>query len=89
DQQATYAQDIANALNKQGVRVVSDLRNEKISFKIREHTLQRVPYLFIVGDREIADKTVAVRSLSGEDKGAMSIEQCVQMLKEESRLLVQ
>ena len=53
---------------------MADLRNEKISFKIREHTLQRVPYLLVVGDREMQDQTVAVRTLSGKDLGSMSVD---------------
>ncbi|WP_434734775.1 His/Gly/Thr/Pro-type tRNA ligase C-terminal domain-containing protein [Chiayiivirga sp.] len=60
--------DLAN----QGFRVVGDLRNEKIGYKIREHTLQRVPYLVVVGDREKENGAVAVRARSGEDLGSMS-----------------
>ena len=56
-------------LKNQGIRVEADLRNEKIGFKIREHTLQRVPYLLVVGDREAESKTVAVRTRSGKDLG--------------------
>ncbi len=55
--------------------MVSDLRNEKIGFKIREHTLQKVPYLLVVGDKEIETQTVAVRARRGEDLGSMSLEQ--------------
>jgi len=74
DRQAEYAESVRETLTRQGFRVVSDLRNEKIGFKIREQTLQRVPYLLIVGDREVETGTVAVRTRSGEDLGDMSIE---------------
>ena len=67
-------QKIEEKLKKQGFRVNSDLRNEKIGFKIREHTLQRVPFILVVGDKEVTDETVAVRTRSGEDLGVMSIE---------------
>ncbi|MCI1709118.1 MAG: His/Gly/Thr/Pro-type tRNA ligase C-terminal domain-containing protein [Chiayiivirga sp.] len=62
-------------LANQGFRVVADLRNEKIGYKIREHTLQRVPYLVVVGDREKENGAVAVRTRSGEDLGSMSLVQ--------------
>jgi len=71
DQQADYARKIEESLQNQGFRVESDLRNEKIGFKIREHTLQRVPYLLVVGDREMENGKVAVRSREGEDLGSM------------------
>jgi len=74
DRQAEYADGLAQALKNQGLRVESDLRNEKIGFKIREHTLQRVPYLLVVGDREMEAGTVAVRSRGGEDLGSMSLD---------------
>jgi len=74
DRQADYAEKVRTTLVRQGFRVVSDLRNEKIGFKIREQTLQRVPYLLIVGDREVETGTVAVRTRSGEDLGDMSVE---------------
>ncbi|MCP4042714.1 MAG: threonine--tRNA ligase, partial [Gammaproteobacteria bacterium] len=62
------------SLEKQGFRVEADLRNEKIGLKIREHTLQRVPYLLITGGREKDNHTLAVRTLNGKDLGAMSLE---------------
>jgi threonyl-tRNA synthetase len=55
------------------LRVQADLRNEKIGYKIREHTLQRIPYLLVVGERECANSTVAVRTRSGEDKGSLPL----------------
>ena len=73
DKQAQYAEEISNNLSKQGFRAHCDLRNEKIGFKIREHTLQRIPYLLVVGDREVEKATVSVRSRAGEDLGSMTI----------------
>jgi len=72
EKQADYVEEIEEFLINQGLRAKSDLRNEKIGFKIREHTLQRVPYQLIIGDREMIDKTVAVRTQGGEDLGVMS-----------------
>ncbi|MEW5790204.1 MAG: threonine--tRNA ligase [Pseudomonadota bacterium] len=73
DAQADYAQKATETLKKMGFRVESDLRNEKIGFKIRAHTLRRVPYLLVVGDREQAAGTVAVRSRDGRDLGTMPV----------------
>lgn len=72
DAHAGYAAGVAQALVRQGFRVEADLRNEKVGYKIREHTLQRVPYLLVVGDREMQTGAVAVRALSGEDLGSMA-----------------
>jgi len=72
DKQAEYSGNVAELLKKQGLRVNLDLRNEKIGFKIREHTLQRVPYLLVVGDREVENRTVAVRTQQGKDLGSLS-----------------
>ena len=72
--QADYARQVLGSLRNQGFRVEVDLRNEKIGFKIREHTLQRVPYLLVVGDRETAAASVAVRARSGVDFGSMPLE---------------
>jgi threonyl-tRNA synthetase len=83
DRQAEYALEVEKFLKKQGIRTVSDLRNEKIGFKIREHTLQRVPYLLVVGDREAEDRTVAVRTRAGEDLGSLGLEALGQRLTEE------
>jgi threonyl-tRNA synthetase len=73
DKQSEYAQKVEDSLKNNGFRVVSDLRNEKIGFKIREHTIQRVPYLLVVGDKEIESQTVAVRARHGEDLGSMDL----------------
>ena len=83
DRQADYVQSVYQSLKKQGIRARTDLRNEKIGFKIREHTLQRVSYLVIVGDREVDTKTVAVRTRTGEDLGDMELNQLVHRLTEE------
>ena len=83
DNQAEYIQQVTKILVKSGIRVQSDLRNEKIGFKIREHTLQKVPYLLVAGDKEVASNMVAVRTRSGEDLGTMSPEDFAQLLKNE------
>jgi threonyl-tRNA synthetase len=74
DAQADYAARAAEFLRNQGLRVETDLRNEKVGFKIREHTLQRVPYLLVAGDREAGSNSLAVRTRNGQDLGAMSLE---------------
>lgn len=74
DNQAEYVKEVTETLQKCGFRVESDLRNEKIGFKIREHTLQRVPYLLVAGDRELENNQLAVRTRSGKDLGALDIE---------------
>jgi len=83
DNQAEYIKNVEDSLVKQGIRVHSDLRNEKIGFKIREHTLQKVPYLLVAGDKEVASNAVAVRTRSGEDLGTMSIEDFAKLLNED------
>lgn len=74
DRQAEYARKLEKNLAEQGIRVKADLRNEKIGFKIREHTLMKVPYLLVIGDKEMENNTVAVRTRTGEDLGVMLIE---------------
>ena len=74
DAQADYARDVAKTLQKQGLRVSLDLRNEKITYKIREHSLQKVPYLLVVGDKERAAGAVAVRARGNQDLGVMALE---------------
>ncbi|NOY62322.1 MAG: threonine--tRNA ligase [Gammaproteobacteria bacterium] len=80
DRQAEYAAEIEGLLGKQGIRAKSDLRNEKIGFKIREHTLQRVPYQLILGDREMETRSVAVRTQRGEDLGGMRLSDFVERI---------
>lgn len=74
DRQAEYATKIEKTLQNKGYRVIADLRNEKIGFKIREHTIARIPYLLVVGDQEVENGTVAVRSWQGEDLGTLPLE---------------
>ncbi|NCF20864.1 MAG: threonine--tRNA ligase [Haliea sp.] len=74
DKQSEYAQKVEDSLKNKGFRVISDLRNEKIGFKIREHTIQKVPYLLVVGDKEVESQTVAVRARRGEDLGSMDLD---------------
>jgi len=81
DSQADYVAEVTQTLVKQGFRVEADLRNEKIGYKIREHTLQKVPYLLVVGDREKENGLVAVRARSGEDLGSMAIPALVEHLR--------
>jgi threonyl-tRNA synthetase len=80
DRQDDYAREVADRLRNRGIRADTDLRNEKIGFKIREHTLQRVPYLLVLGDREMETNTVAVRTRSGEDLGSMDLNQLTERL---------
>jgi threonyl-tRNA synthetase len=83
--QEEYATEVAQALREAGLRVQLDLRNEKITYKIREHSLQKLPYQLIVGDKEMAGRLVAVRTRSGEDLGQMTLEALLQRLKAEMR----
>ncbi|MES9877193.1 MAG: threonine--tRNA ligase [Candidatus Sedimenticola sp. PURPLELP] len=83
DRQAEYVKKVVQSLNKQGFRAEMDLRNEKIGFKIREHTLARVPYQLVVGDREMENGTVAVRTRTGEDLGSISLDEFSQRMGDE------
>jgi threonyl-tRNA synthetase len=74
---------VVGALKAAGFRVFADLRNEKITYKIREHSLQKLPYQLIVGDKEQQAETVAVRTRGGEDLGAMSLEALLERLRKE------
>lgn len=80
DAQAEYARSVAKSLQNQGLRAELDLRNEKITYKIREHSMQKLPYLLVVGDKEMAAGAVAVRARGGQDLGAMSVEAFTQKL---------
>ena len=84
DSQAEYAQEVTKSLQNNGFRVICDLRNEKIGFKIRGHSMQRVPYILVVGDKEKESRTVAVRTRDGEDLGSMSLEQVNSLFTESS-----
>ncbi|QGM81054.1 threonine--tRNA ligase [Otariodibacter oris] len=85
DSQADYVQNVVKTLSDAGLRVKSDLRNEKIGFKIREHTLRRVPYMLVCGDKEIEAGKVAVRTRKGKDLGTFTIEEFTEMLKNQVR----
>ena len=80
DNQAEYVEKVEKTLRDKGFRVISDLRNEKIGFKIREHTIQRVPYLLVIGDKEVENQSVAVRTRDGNDLGVMSLEAFTDLL---------
>jgi threonyl-tRNA synthetase len=83
DRQDAYVGKVTESLKNQGFRVESDLRNEKVGFKIREHTLRRVPYLLVAGDKEVAANLLAVRSRSGKDLGTMALETFAERLRVE------
>lgn len=85
DRQAEYLRDVLDALEDHGFRVIADLRNEKIGFKIREHSLQRIPYLIILGDKEADTRTVSLRAQNGTDLGSFSLEQLLDRFHEETR----
>jgi threonyl-tRNA synthetase len=81
DHQAEATKNFVNQLQAQGFRVLSDLRNEKIGFKIRERTLERIPYLLVIGDREVEQNTVSVRTRDGKDLGSMSLDEFAAKLR--------
>jgi threonyl-tRNA synthetase len=83
DKQSDYCRNFEESLKNKGFRVSTDLRNEKIGFKIREHTLQKVPYLLVVGDKEVEKGTVAVRKRGGEDLGAMTFDEFCTLLNQD------
>ena len=85
DAQADYAREVTQALVDKGFRVQSDLRNEKVGYKIREHTLQKVPYLLVIGDRERETGAVSVRTRSGEDLGSMPLASFIERLETDIR----
>jgi threonyl-tRNA synthetase len=83
DNQADYVKKVEKTLREKGFRVIPDLRNEKIGFKIREHTIQRVPYLVVVGDKEVENQQVAVRTRDGADLGVMTLDAFADLLTAE------
>ncbi|MGY3040407.1 threonyl-tRNA synthetase [Rhodanobacter sp. TND4EL1] len=85
DAQADYVREVTQTLVDKGFRVQSDLRNEKVGYKIREHTMQKVPYLLVVGDREKETGSVSVRTRSGEDLGSMLLSEFIERLETETR----
>ena len=84
DSQAEYAREVVQSLEQQGLRAVADLRNEKIGFKIREHSMQRVPYLIILGEKELESRTVSLRTQKGEDLGLFSLPDLNRKLAEDA-----
>ena len=80
DAQAEYARTVVKTLQNQGFRAESDLRNEKITYKIREHSMQKLPYLVVIGDKEMASGSVAVRARGGQDLGVMSLDDFLQLV---------
>jgi threonyl-tRNA synthetase len=81
EKQAEYAAEVTQKLHLAGFRVESDLRNEKITYKIREHSLNRLPYQLVVGDKEKAEGLVAVRTRGGQDLGQMSVDDLIKRLQ--------
>jgi threonyl-tRNA synthetase len=85
EHQAAYAEQVLGELKRAGLRAEADLRNEKITYKIREHSLQKLPYQVIVGDKEMVAQTVAVRTRKGEDLGQMPISVFIRRLQGEAQ----
>jgi threonyl-tRNA synthetase len=81
DRQDQYVGKVVEGLKNQSLRAIPDLRNEKVGFKIREHTLQRVPYLLVAGDKEVAANLVSVRTRNGKDLGTMSLPTFIERLR--------
>lgn len=81
DAQADYVKEVVAALKKSGVRAVADLRNEKVGYKVREHSMQRIPFLLVVGEREKNEGKMAVRDIAGKDLGTMTVEQVRELMR--------
>jgi threonyl-tRNA synthetase len=81
--QEEFAKKVEKKLKKQGLRVISDLRNEKIGYKIREHSMQRYPYILVVGDREVENNQISVRQRGGQDLGSMTLEALIELINQE------
>jgi threonyl-tRNA synthetase len=86
ERQAAYAREVTERLRAAGFRVGADVTNEKIGYKIREHSVQKLPYLLVVGDKELQAGTVAVRARGGEDLGTVPVDGFIERLASESRL---
>ena len=84
EKQLDFVKEVNEKLKKQGLRVISDLRNEKIGFKIREHSMQRFPYILVAGKREMENNEISVRKRGGEDLGSMSLEAFVELVNKET-----
>ncbi|ENJ4422942.1 threonine--tRNA ligase, partial [Salmonella enterica] len=85
DSQSEYVNELTQKLQNAGIRVKADLRNEKIGFKIREHTLRRVPYMLVCGDKEVEAGKVAVRTRRGKDLGSLDVNDVIEKLQQEIR----
>lgn len=85
DSQSEYVNELTQKLSNAGIRVKADLRNEKIGFKIREHTLRRVPYMLVCGDKEVESGKIAVRTRRGKDLGSMDVNEVIEKLQQEIR----
>ena len=83
DKHSEFAKEVRDSLKKNGFRVKSDLRNEKITYKIRDHSMQKVPYLLVVGDRELKENTISVRARGAKDLGSMSVKEFSSMLSKD------
>ena len=83
DRHSDYAVELARSLELQGIRVKLDLRNEKIGFKIREHSIQRIPYLVIIGDKELEQQTITIRTQKGVDLGSLTMGEFAEKLKQD------
>jgi threonyl-tRNA synthetase len=83
ERQEAYVREVAQALGAAGIRVATDLRNEKITYKIREHSIQKLPYQLVIGDKEVAAKTVSARTRSGENLEPVPLEAFLSRLKDE------
>jgi len=81
--QEEFSKKVEKKLKKQGLRVISDLRNEKIGYKIREHSMQRYPYILVAGDREVENNQISVRQRGGQDLGSMSLEALIELINQE------
>jgi threonyl-tRNA synthetase len=84
DRQREYASQVGERLLAAGIRAETDLRNEKISYKIREAQAEKIPYMLVVGDREVAANTVAVRLRGGKDLGPLPVDECLARIREEN-----
>lgn len=85
DSQSEYVNELTQKLSNAGIRVKADLRNEKIGFKIREHTLRRVPYMLVCGDKEVESGKVAVRTRRGKDTGSMDVNEVIEAATRDSQ----
>jgi threonyl-tRNA synthetase len=83
ERQTEYAEKVTQALRQAGIRAVSDLSNNKITYKIREHSLQKLPYQVVVGDKEVETEVVAVRARGNQDLGQMSLEALIARMQDE------